>query len=296
MRRITITNKLEFSQLIYGMWRLADDNDTSPNHVEAKIQMALDQGITTFDQADIYGGYTAEAILGGALKANPTLRTKMEIVSKCDIVVDAGRHSGARVKHYDTSRAHIHASVDTSLSEMHIDHIDLLLIHRPDPLMDHHITGAALDELVATGKVGAIGVSNFKPWDWELLQSTMKNKLATNQIEISLAEISPFTNGDMAFHQRQGDPMMAWSPLGGGSLMTDTSDLGAAMDVIAAKHSVDRTAIAVAFLLAHPAKILPVLGTNNLDRIARISDALKVELDRQSWFQLYQAALGHEVA
>ncbi len=296
MRRITITDKIEFSQLIYGMWRLADDNDTSPNHVEAKIQMALDQGITTFDQADIYGGYTAEAILGGALKANPTLRTKMEIVSKCDIVVDAGRHRGARVKHYDTSRAHIHASVDTSLSEMHIDHIDLLLIHRPDPLMDHHITGAALDELVATGKVGAIGVSNFKPWDWELLQSTMKNRLATNQIEISLAEISPFTNGDMAFHQRQGDPMMAWSPLGGGSLMTDTSDLGATMDVIAAQHSVDRTAIAVAFLLAHPAKILPVLGTNNLDRIARISDALKVELDRQSWFQLYQAALGQEVA
>ena len=137
---------------------------------------------------------------------------------------------------------------------------------------------------------------NFSGYFELSIQSTMKNKLATNQIEISLAEISPFTNGDMAFHQRQGDPMMAWSPLGGGSLMTDTSDLGATMYVIAAQHGVDRTAIAVAFLLSHPAKILPVLGTNNLDRIARISDALKVELDRQSWFQLYQAALGYEVA
>jgi predicted oxidoreductase len=171
MKRIAISNTLEFSQLIYGMWRLADDTDTSPRHVEAKIKSALDQGITTFDQADIYGGYMAETVLGGALKANPSLRGKMEIVTKCDIVVDAGRHAGARVKHYDTSRAHIHASADASLLEMGIEHIDLLLIHRPDPLMDHHTTGAALDELVASGKVGAIGVSNFKPWDWDLLQS-----------------------------------------------------------------------------------------------------------------------------
>ena len=296
MRRVKITDKLEFSQLIYGMWRLADDKNTSPMFVEAKIQMALDQGITTFDQADIYGGYTAEAILGGALKANPALRAKMEIVSKCDIVVDAGRHSGARVKHYDTSCTHIQASVDMSLLEMCIDHIDILLIHRPDPLMDHHITGAALDELVANGKVGAIGVSNFKPWDWELLQSAMKNKLVTNQIEISLAKIDPLTNGDIAFHQRQGHPMMAWSPLGGGSLITNRSDLGAKMDDIAAQYGVDRASIAVAFLLTHPAKILPVLGTNNLSRIARISDATKIELDRQSWFELYQAALGREVA
>ena len=296
MKRISITDSLDFSQLIYGMWRLADDPNTSPNHVEAKIQTALDQGITTFDQADIYGGYTAETVLGGALKANPALRSKMEIVSKCNIVVDAGRHAGALVKHYDTSRDHIHACVNASLLEMGIEHIDLLLIHRPDPLMDHHVTGAALDELVATGKVGAIGVSNFKPWDWDLLQSATKNQLVTNQIEISLAEISPFTNGDLAFHQRQGHSMMAWSPLGGGSLMTNMSNLGIVMDDIATQHSVDRAAVAVAFLLAHPAKILPVLGTNNLDRIAHISNALKVELDRQSWFQLYQTALGQEVA
>ena len=150
--------------------------------------------------------------------------------------------------------------------------------------------------MVAIGKVGAIGVSNFKPWDWDLLQSAMKNQLVANQIEISLAEISPFTNGDLAFHQREGHSIMAWSPLGGGSLMTDMSDLGIVMDDIATQHNVDRAAVAVAFLLAHPAKILPVLGTNSLERIARISNTLKVELDRQSWFQLYQAALGQEVA
>ena len=296
MERVALNKDLSFSRIIYGMWRVADDADTSPSHVEAKIQAALDQGITTFDQADIYGGYTAEAIMGGALKANPALRARMEIVSKCDIVVDAGRHAGTTVKHYDTSKAHINASVDASLADMGTEHIDLLLIHRPDPFMDHHETGAALDAVVASGKVGAIGVSNFKPWDWELLQSAMTNTLVTNQIEISLAEISPFTNGDLAFHQRLGTHLMAWSPLGGGSLMTGQGAVAKAMDKVAADQGVDRAAVAVAFLLAHPAKILPVMGTNNIDRIKGISDALKVKMDRQTWFKLYEAALGREVA
>ena len=137
--------------------------------------------------------------------------------------------------------------------------------------MNHHLTGAALDELVAVGKVGAIGVSNFRPWDWELLQSAMNNKLITNQIEISLNELRAFTNGDIAFHQ-------------------------VVLDELAKKNEVDRAAIAVAFLLAHPAKILPILGTNSLDRISSISDATKVTLDRQDWFSLYEASLGQEVA
>ena len=296
MERVALSDKLEFSRLIYGMWRLAEDSDTSAKHVEAKIQACLDQGITTFDQADIYGGYTAETVLGAALKANRSLAKQMEIVTKCDILVDAGRHSGTRVKHYDTSREHIHASVDASLSEMGIEHIDLLLVHRPDPFMDHHVTGAALDELVASGKVGSIGVSNFRPWDWELLQSAMKNQLVTNQIEISLKEIAPFTNGDLAFHQRHGHRLMAWSPLGGGDLMGGNSAVATVMDRLAAQTGVDRAEVAVAFLLAHPAGILPVLGTNNLSRIVTISDVLKVRLDRQDWFELYEAALGREVA
>jgi len=295
MQRVKLSDSLEMSRLVYGMWRLGDDSDTSAGHVEAKIQACLDQGITTFDQADIYGGYQAEAVLGAALRANPSLRQKMEIVTKCDIVAPVGRYADAKVKYYDTSRAHILKSVETSLSEMAIDHIDLLLIHRPDPMMDHHETGAALDEVVASGKVGAVGVSNFRPWDWSLLQSAMKTQLVTNQIEISLGEISPFTNGDLAFHQQHGHPVMAWSPLGGGLLMAGNPPVGVVADEIAARFGVDRAAVAVAFLLAHPANILPVLGTNNLDRIKRASDALKVKLDRESWFRLYEAALGHEV-
>ncbi|WP_170439855.1 aldo/keto reductase [Ruegeria arenilitoris] len=295
MQRIKLSDTLELSRLVYGMWRLGDDSDTSAAHVAAKIHACLDQGITSFDQADIYGDYGAEAILGNALRANPGLRDRMEIVTKCDIVAPCGRYADAKVKYYDTSRAHILKSVDTSLREMAIDHIDLLLIHRPDPFMDHHETGAALDEVVASGKVRAVGVSNFRPWDWQLLQSAMKTPLVTNQIEISLGAIAPFTNGDLAFHQQHGHPVMAWSPLGGGALMAGNPPVGVVADEIGAQFGVDRAAVAVAFLMAHPAGILPVLGTNNLDRIKRISDALKVNLDREVWFRLYEAALGHEV-
>ncbi len=296
MQRINLTPDLDFSQLIYGLWRIGDDPDTSPAHVESKIQACLDQGITTFDQADIYGGYTAEAILGTALTKNPGLRKQMEIVTKCDIVAPAGRHSSKRVKHYDTSRAHIEASVNQSLTDMCIEQIDLLLLHRPDPLMDHVETGAALDDLIASGKVRSVGVSNFRPWDWKLLQSGMSNALVTNQIELSLSAIDPFTNGDLAFHQQQAQPVMAWSPLGGGDLISDAGDIGKQLDKLATESGTDRASVAVAFLLHHPAKILPILGTNNLARIATISSALKVKLDRESWFELYQAALGTEVA
>ena len=295
MKRIKLHSNLEFSQLIYGMWRIGDDSNTKAEHVEAKIHSCLDQGITTFDQADIYGGYTAEAILGSALKKNPALRAQMEIVTKCDIVAPVGRYSDKRVKYYDTSSGHIESSVNQSLTDMAIDHIDLLLIHRPDPLMDHNDTGAALDGLIKTGKVGSVGVSNFRPWDWKLLQSAMSNQLVTNQIEISLAEIGPFTNGDLAFHQQHNHALMAWSPLGGGELMTSSGELANRLDKIAAESGTDRAAVAVAFLLYHPATILPVMGTNNLSRIATISDALNVQLNRESWYELYEAALGNEV-
>lgn len=295
LARVTLTKDLSLSRLVYGMWRLKDDADTTPAHVVAKIEACLAQGITTLDQADIYGDYGAEAVLGAALASRPDLRDQVEIVTKCDIIAPCGRHAQAKVKHYDTSPAHIRASVDQSLRAMGIDHIDLLLIHRPDPLMDATATGRALDDLIAAGKIRAAGVSNFRPWDWDLLQSAMHQPLVTNQIEISLSHIAPFTNGDLAFHQRQGHAVMAWSPLGGGRLMGQGGLLAERMAEIAAREGVDSAAVAVAFLLAHPARILPVLGTNSLARIRAISQAAQVTLDRVDWFWLYEAALGGEV-
>lgn len=296
MERITLSKEVSLSRIVYGMWRLSDDENTSPEHVRAKIDASLDQGITSFDQADIYGGYEAEEILGNALSGS-TLRNKMEIVTKCDIIAPVGRYADARVKYYDTSRTHIMASVDHSLRLMGIDHIDLLLIHRPDPMMDHHETGAALDEVIASGKVRSVGVSNFRPYDWELLQSAMKNQLVTNQIELSVLAHESFVNGDVAFHQRIGTPLMAWSPLAGGALFSgDHPDVLNALSNVASQNNVDETAVAIAWLLAHPSRILPVLGTNSLERIKGMSAALDVKMDRQTWYEIYTAALGREVA
>ena len=296
MERIKISSSQTMSRLVYGMWRLGDDEDTSPSHVRNKISSCLHQGITSFDQADIYGGYEAEEILGNALKGSK-LRQEMEIVTKCNIVAPVGRYEGARVKYYDTSRHHIIGSVDLSLKLMGIDYIDLLLLHRPDPLMDHFETGAALDEIIASGKVRNVGVSNFKPWDWNLLQTAMKNKIVTNQIELSVLAHDGFTNGDVAFHQGNNTPIMAWSPLAGGDLfLKSNKKIVRQLEIIGEKFGVEPGTIAVAWLLAHPANILPVLGTNSLARIKTISKALQVKLDRQTWFEIYTATLGREVA
>jgi len=290
MERVNLSSSSSISRIIYGMWRLADDINTSSKHISDKVNLCLDQGITSFDQAAVYGLYSAEALFGEVLKANPSLRHKIEIVSKCGIVNPSDRYAGVSVSNYDTSREHIFNSVDASLKNMATDYLDLLLIHRQDPFLDHHETGKALDDIIKSGKVKEVGVSNFKSWDFTLLQSAMKSHLVTNQIEMSLAATDSFTNGDLAFHQERATTIMAWSPLGGGKLMKDKGILGKALKKIAVNQNVDIAAVAVAWLLAHPARICPVMGTNNLNRIAKISDAMNVKMDRESWFELYTAS------
>ena len=298
MPRVELNSDLSLSRLAYGVWRLSEAADTSVPAIVARIQACLDQGITTFDHADIYGGYSCEALFGAALRAQPGLKARMEIVTKCDIMLLSDQRPDNRVKHYDTSSAHVQASVERSLHNIGVDTIDLLLIHRPDPLMDHHALGACLDGLIQSGKVRAAGVSNFMPWDLDLLQSAMKNRLLTNQIEIGLMQTRGFVDGQMAHAQRLGLPVMAWSPLGGGRLFGQEAAalrLRPALQRIAAAQGVDETAVAIAWLLHHPARIIPVLGTNDMQRIARMQDALRVTLDRQTWFELYSLANGVEV-
>jgi predicted oxidoreductase len=298
MPRVELNSDLSLSRLAYGVWRLSEAADTSAQAVAARIQACLDQGITTFDHADIYGGYSCEALFGAALRAQPGLKARMEIVTKCDIMLLSDQRPDNRVKHYDTSAAHVQASVERSLHNIGVDAIDLLLIHRPDPLMDHHALGACLDGLIRSGKVRAAGVSNFMPWDLDLLQSAMTNRLLTNQIEISLMQTRGLVDGQIAHAQRLGLPVMAWSPLGGGRLFGQEAAalrLRPALQRIAAAQGVDETAVAIAWLLHHPARIIPVLGTNDMQRIARMQDALRVTLDRQTWFELYSLANGAEV-
>jgi predicted oxidoreductase len=298
MPRVELNPGLSLSRLAYGVWRLSEAADTSAQAVAGRIQACLDQGITTFDHADIYGGYSCEALFGAALRAQPGLKARIEIVTKCDIMLVSEQRPDNRVKHYDTSAAHVQASVERSLKNIGVDAIDLLLIHRPDPLMDHHALGACLDSLIQSGKVRAAGVSNFMPWDMELLQSAMKNSLVINQIEIGLMQTRGFVDGQIAHAQRLGVPVMAWSPLGGGRLFGQDAAalrLRPALQRVAGAQGVDETAVAIAWLLHHPARIIPVLGTNDPARIARMQDALRVTLDRQTWFELYSLANGAAV-
>ena len=298
MPRVELNSDLSLSRLAYGVWRLSEAADTSAPAVAGRIQACLDQGITTFDHADIYGGYSCEALFGAALRAQPGLKARMEIVTKCDIMLLSDQRPSNRVKHYDTSAAHVQTSVERSLQNIGVDAIDLLLIHRPDPLMDHHGLGACLDSLIQSGKVRAAGVSNFMPWDMDLLQSAMTNRLLTNQIEVSLMQTRSFVDGQIAHAQRLALPVMAWSPLGGGRLFGQDAAalrLRPALQRIAGAQGVDETAVAIAWLLHHPARIIPVLGTNDPARIARMQDALRVTLDRQTWFELYSLANGAEV-
>jgi predicted oxidoreductase len=291
-----------FSRLVYGVWRLADDADTSVNHVLAKIHACLDQGISTFDHADIYGDYRCERLFGDALRSAPGLAQRLQVVTKCDIALMSPQFPARRLKHYDTSPAYLRASVEQSLQRIGVERIDLLLIHRPDPFMDADATGACLDALIDSGKIAAAGVSNFMRGDWELLQSRMRHPLVTNQLELSLLARSSFVDGTLAFAQQQRIRPMAWSPLGGGALVAPAGQapeaarrVRPALEAVAAAHQVGIDAVALAWLLAHPSGILPVVGTNHLDRIRRLADAFKVSIDRETWFALWSAAEGREV-
>lgn len=299
MRMVQIgKSDLQFSRLVYGVWRLADAVDTSVSHVRKKIDSCLDQGITTFDHADIYGDYECEKLFGQALTQDASLRSKMQLISKCDIALMSDKFPDRRVKFYDTSSTYIQASVEQSLNNLHTDYLDLLLIHRPDPLMNAAETGAALDALIDNGKVRAVGVSNFDVWDWRLLQANMRHPLVTNQVEMSLLQRDAFTNGCLSAMQLDQLTPMAWSPLGGGALFGDTPEtrrLAPLFERLATEQGASADHVALAWLLAHPANILPVVGTNNLDRIADLSKVLDINIDRETWFELWTAAAGQEV-
>ncbi|MDZ7893024.1 MAG: aldo/keto reductase [Rhodoferax sp.] len=302
MNRITLPNSRTLSQMAYGVWRLSEAQDTSVSANLARIDACLAQGITSFDHADIYGDYRCEALFGEVIKARPSLRDAIEVITKTDIMLLSTQWPGTRVKHYDTTPAHVLASVDRSLQRIGVDVIDLLLIHRPDPLCDADALGACLDGLVDSGKVRGIGVSNYMPWDVDLLQSRMKHRLQTNQIELSLLCTSPFVNGQIAHAQQHRMPVMAWSPLGGGRLHSQAQEAGTAasrlspaLSRLALASGTDATAVAMAWLMHHPVGVLPVMGSNQLPRIQTFEQAFAVPMDRQTWYELYELANGHEV-
>lgn len=296
VQRITLAPQgPEFSRLVMGYWRLMDWN-MSARELVSFIEQHLDLGITTVDHADIYGGYQCEAAFGEALKLTPQLRDRMEIVTKCGIATTAKAEN--KIGHYITDRAHIVESAETSLKNLAVEHLDLLLIHRPDPLMDADEVAEAFLQLHQAGKVRHFGVSNFTPAQFSLLQSRLPFTLATNQVEISPVHQPLLLDGTLDQLQQLRIRPMAWSCLGGGRLFNDETfqplrdELQQVAQEIGAQ-TIEQ--VVYAWVMRLPSQPLPIIGSGKIERVRSAIHALSLEMTRQQWFRIRKAALGYDV-
>lgn len=296
VQRITLAPQgPEFSRFVMGYWRLMDWN-MSPLQLASFIEEHLDLGITTVDHADIYGGYQCEAAFGEALKLVPALRDRMEIVTKCGIATTAKPEHA--LGHYITDSAHIIKSAEQSLVNLATDRIDLLLIHRPDPLMDADEVAEAFLNLHQSGKVRHFGVSNFTPAQFALLQSRLPFTLATNQVEISPVHQPLLLDGTLDQLQQLRIRPMAWSCLGGGRLFNDDEfqPLRNELETITRELNAESIEqVVYAWILRLPSKPLPIIGSGKIERVRSALAAEELQMTRQQWFRIRKAALGYDV-
>lgn len=290
-----------FSRLIYGTWRVLDDAATAtPENLLARLHACLELGITTLDTAEIYGLYKVEEFIGETLKREPGLRDKFEIVTKAGIYVPCEFHPDRKTAHYNASAARLVKSAEKSLRLLGTDRIDLFLVHRPDWLTSADETAEGLNKLMREGKILHAGVSNYNVHQVELLNSRLDRPLVTNQIEFSLLHMDPIFDGTADQCQRLGMCPMAWSPLAQGRLMSledpATVRVHAKAAELSAKYggaSLDQ--LAYAWILAHPSQPLPIIGTNKLDRLQSTTRSTAIQLEREDWYALWEAAQGRQI-
>ncbi len=294
---------LETSQITLGCMRMADLSVKEADHL---IRTALDAGINLFDHADIYGAGKSEIIFSNTLKDTPSLRDEMFLQSKC----------GIRKGFFDFSKDHILNSVDEILKRLGTDYLDVLLLHRPDTLVEPEEVASAFDALHKSGKVRHFGVSNQNPMQIELLQKYVNQKLIANQLQFSIAHsgmidtginvnmnVNPGIDRDgsiLDYCRLHDITIQAWSPFQYGffdGVFLDNDkfpELNKVIDRIADEYSVTNTAIATAWIMRHPATIQPVIGTTNPQRVKDICKAYEIALTREEWYEIYRAA-GNEL-
>jgi predicted oxidoreductase len=289
----------QVSRLSLGLWRLVEWGMSDTELLDL-IRASLDLGITTFDHADIYGDHVCQELFGRALALEPALRERMQLVTKCGIMLASPNRPQHALKHYDTSRAHIFASVEESLRTLGTDRIDLLLIHRPDVLMDPDEVAEAFTSLRQAGKVLHFGVSNFTPSQFDLLASRLDFPLVTNQIEVSVLFLDLLHDGTVDQCLQRGIAPMAWSPLAGGRIFFEDSEQASrvrqALQAVGQElggASMDQ--VALAWLLAHPVCFLPILGSGKIERIRSAVGAEALHLSREQWFAVWSASTGTPV-
>ncbi|EDP59479.1 aldo/keto reductase family oxidoreductase [Vibrio sp. AND4] len=296
---VTAPNGPEFSELVQGYWRAADWGMTARERLSF-LKQHIELGITTVDHADIYGDYECETLFGEALALDKSVREQIQIVTKCDINLCSDKAPNRKINHYDTSAAHIYQSVNNSLERLNVDEIDVLLIHRPDVLMDADEVSEAFSELHKVGKVKHFGVSNFTPRQFELLQSRLSKPLVTNQVEINPLNFEVAHDGTLDQMQTLRLRPMAWSCLGGGSIFSNhteqvtrvRTELEAIREETAA-NSIDE--VIYAWIRRLPSKPIPIIGSGKIERVHAAVNALNIELTREQWYRVWVASNGHGV-
>lgn len=288
---------LELSRIVAGMWRMTEWGMSVDQRI-AFIEQCLAMGVTSFDHADIYGNYGVEGLFGEALRAQPSLRDRMELVSKCGIKLMSSKRPQHRIQHYDTTRAHIITSVEETLRQLHTDRLDLLLIHRPDPLMDFDEIAETFALLKGTGKVLHFGVSNFSRHQFEALNRRVP--LVTNQVEFSPLHTAPMFDETFDGLQDLRIAPMIWSPLAGGRLFNAT-DTNAENLRLVIKDIADRlhqpfASVVFAWIMQLPSRPIPITGSGRIEAIQVAVAGTGFTLERDDWFRILRAARGHEVA
>jgi predicted oxidoreductase len=284
---------LSVSPLAWGMWRFAGDDLQASC---AKVDAALEAGITLFDTADIYGPDNgepfgaAEALLGRVFAEDRSLRDRMVLASKGGIVIGAP---------YDSSPAYLASAIDASLARLGVERIDLWQIHRPDMLTHPQEVARALEGAHAAGKIGAIGVSNFTVAQTRALAAFLTVPLASTQPEFSALALAPIEDGTLDMAMEQDLAVLAWSPLGQGRVGTPSDErsmrVAAVLDTVAADFGVSRTAAAYSWIMAHPARPIPIVGTQQPDRIREAADAYNVRWTRARWYEVLVASRGERL-
>ena len=295
----TFLNGILASQVALGCMRI---ENMSEQEADTYVNTGLELGYNYFDHADIYGGGKCEEVFGGVLKRNPSLRQRMILQTKC----------GIRQGMYDFSKDHIINSVENSLRRLHVDHIDVLLLHRPDLLMDPCEVAAAFDELYNSGKVTAFGVSNHSPAQIELLKKYVKQDIQFNQLQLSITNAQMLSSGANVnldnndgvnrdgyvrdYCRLNNITIQPWSPLQYGFISgnffenEEYSELNKVLKEIAEKYGITETGLAIAWILRLPDRMQPIVGSTNLDRLSQIARASDVTLSAEDWYQIYLAA------
>jgi len=275
----------------WGVW----DKNLNTKEMNHLIHLFFENGITTFDQADIYGGYTTEASFGKAWVNTKIDREKIQLISKCGIQYVSDNRPENKLKHYDYSTDYIIWSVENSLKNLHTDYLDVFLLHRPSPLMQADEIALAVEKLKTSGKIRSFGVSNFTPSQTELLRQ--KTEIGFNQIQFSATNHEAMIDGSLDYMQLHGIQPMAWNPLGVvfRENTEQTQRLKLLFSKLIEKYHVGSDLILLAWILQHPANILPVAGTINVSRIQQLMKAKSLVLEAQDWFAIWTESMGNKV-